>query len=103
MNKFRFTPEMFRFSEKIISHQASRDANDALDEHLKTLKMVYSHHSYWHEQAAHADTHTAFLFDVKEIKPKCEHEYIKYSQYKLDEGCCTDCGARLIRKWREVE
>lgn len=102
MSRFRFTNKMF-LNDTVNSHVAAEMANAALDEHLKGLVRVYSQGQsiYWSDKAAHADTHQAYLFDLKEIKPdKCLHSSLRTRHDgKFD---CADCGKVLEYRLVEV-
>jgi hypothetical protein len=108
MSRFRFKAGDFK--EKWSLGQIAIEANKILDEHLNGLTRVYGcrpigeESFYFNYKRIAIDTHTALLWDLEEIKPeKCSHDTIKFTQNKSDEGICQDCGARLVRKWQEVE
>ena len=58
------------------------------------------------------DTHTAYLFNLEEIKKECKHDgIIKVLSHSYSDGDkigtikfeCEKCGKQLIHKWEEIK
>lgn len=105
MSKFKFTNKMF-LNDAVNSHVAAKMANAALDEYLLTLKRVYGV-TFERDDLSlsfekdEADTHTALLWDLEEIKPEpCKHEVL-HARWddKID---CKQCGKILVYRLVEV-
>lgn len=103
--KFRFDADLFCLGDTGTDVCAARQANAALDEHLKTLKRVYNLDNgcaVWYEDYIDGVKYSAYLFDVEELKPKeCEH--VALSQYgHKGKFSCSDCGKVLEYRLVEV-
>lgn len=104
MSRFRFDLTMFSMGSALDNHKAAKQANYALDKHLKGLEQVYLHgDGSWCPFGVTNQIHkTALLFNVEELKPKeCEH--INLKQYKdTQQFKCEDCGKQFVAKLVEV-
>lgn len=104
MSRFRFDLNMFSMGGALDNDEAARQANAALDEHLKGLKRVYNLDNgcaVWYEDYIDGVKYSAYLFDVEELKPKeCKHVALSRRHDGLMH--CNDCGKNLEYRLVEV-